>query len=237
MAVAGASGGLGVSVLVAGIAVRAAAAGACVAAVDLDPLGGGLDVTFGAEQHTGLRWADLAGLDGDADGSALWEELPQSNGVRVLSHSRDEVVPPRPECVGPVVAALHARCDLLVVDLALRNAAWAVVAASADTVVLVAGTQIRQVAALTVVARRLRAEVGTGRDLVVCLRSDREDDELGEFVSGQLGLPVLGVLDHDRRVRSDLVHGIPPGTRRGPVMSVADLVVARALLHEGDGAA
>lgn len=240
LTVTGASGGLGASVLAAGVAVRAAAAGGRVAAVDLDPFGGGLDVTFGAEQTAGLRWADLAGLDGAADGSALWAALPEIEGVRVLSYSREVLAAVAPDRVGPVVAALRTECDLVVVDLPLPGDSGAEIAAAADTVVLLAGAQVRQVAALTVMAPWVRAAVRPGADVVVCVRSERGDDDLRGFVATQLGLPVLGVLADDRGLRGDLVHGIAPGTRRGAVTSMSDLVAARAMLdrqHEQEGAA
>ncbi|WP_295698810.1 hypothetical protein [Lapillicoccus sp.] len=241
LTVTGASGGLGASVLSVGVAVRAAAAGVRVAAVDLDPFGGGLDVTFGAEQTVGLRWSDLSGLDGAADGSALWDALPETEGARVLSHSREVVHQPVAfDRVGPVVAALRAACDLVVVDLPLRGDGAQEIVAVADTVVVLAGARLRQVAALTVVAPWLRAAVCTGGDLVVCLRSVRDDDDVRGVVTTQLGLPVLGVLADDRGLDGDLVHGIPPGTRRGAVTSLADLVVARAMLdrrREQEGAA
>lgn len=238
--VSGASGGLGASALAAAVALRGAAAGIRVAAVDLDALGGGLDVTFGVEQAAGLRWADLAGLDGAADGPALWGALPETGGVRVLSHSRDLVDPVPPDRVGSVVAALRADCDLVVVDLPLRAPGGLAMAALADVLVLLAGAQLRQVAALTVTAPWLRAAVRPDIDLVVCLRSERDDDDLSGFVTTQLGVPVLGVLADDRGLCGDLVHGIPPGSRQGAVTSVADLVVARVMLRqrgEREGAA
>ena len=239
MTVSGASGGLGASVLAAAVALRAAAAGIRVAAVDLDPFGGGLDVTFGAEQTAGLRWADLADLDGAADGSALWNALPEAGGARVLSHSREAADPGSPDRVDVVVAALRAECDLVVVDVPFRGPGGPggpgrlgrhEVARVADTLVLLAGTQLRQIAALTVLAPLLGAEVRPGGDLVVCLRSERGDDDLLGFVTSQLCLPVLGVLGDDRGLRGDLVHGIPPGSRRGALTSLADMVVARVML-------
>jgi MinD-like ATPase involved in chromosome partitioning or flagellar assembly len=47
------SGGVGSSTLAAAVAVRAAAAGRTVVAVDLDPLAGCLDVVFGLELEPG----------------------------------------------------------------------------------------------------------------------------------------------------------------------------------------
>jgi MinD-like ATPase involved in chromosome partitioning or flagellar assembly len=86
-----ASGGVGASTLCAAVAVRAAAAGRSVVAVDLDAVGGRLDVVLGVEQEPGWRWDRLAGGDGApgvsgvVDGHALARELPSVAGVGVLT--------------------------------------------------------------------------------------------------------------------------------------------------------
>ncbi|MEO7058632.1 MAG: hypothetical protein ABI083_02845 [Lapillicoccus sp.] len=253
--VTGVSGGLGASVLAAAVAVRAAAAGLRVAAVDLDPLGGGLDVTFGAEQSPGLRWPDLLTLEGAADGAALRASLPEPDGVGLLSHTREGDQPDGREMVAHVVEALRADGDLVVVDLPLGVPAATSVLATADTAVLLAGVQLRHLAALAVAATVVRSaahgrptsDAGRGADyrgplsaradLVVCLRDERGAADVTGFVGEELDLPVLGVLGDDRGLRADLVHGLAPGTRRGPLTSLADLVLGRVMLGQGEGAA
>jgi MinD-like ATPase involved in chromosome partitioning or flagellar assembly len=89
------SGGVGSSTLAAAVAVRAAAAGRTVVAVDLDPLAGCLDVVFGLEQEPGWRWPELADVAGVVDGLGLADELPVSCGVPVLSGRRDARWEPR----------------------------------------------------------------------------------------------------------------------------------------------
>ena len=74
--VAGGSGGVGASVLVAALGVRAVTAGRTAVCVDGQRLGGGLDVTLGLEQERGLRWPDLAGVRGQVDGRELLRRLP-----------------------------------------------------------------------------------------------------------------------------------------------------------------
>ena len=71
-----ASGGVGSSTLAAAVAVRAAAAGRSVVAVDLDRESGCLDVVFGLEQEPGWRWPELADVAGVVDGLGLADELP-----------------------------------------------------------------------------------------------------------------------------------------------------------------
>ena len=115
LVVVGASGGVGASVLATAVAVRAARAGVNVVLVDGCPLGGGLDVVLGAEQETGIRWADLSRLAGSADARALLARLPSADGVRVLSFGRDATEPGN-EVAAAVVSALATACALVVVD-------------------------------------------------------------------------------------------------------------------------
>lgn len=60
VAVVPGSGGAGASVLAAGLAVTAVRHGVRPLLIDADPLGGGLDVLLGWEEHAGLRWPGLA---------------------------------------------------------------------------------------------------------------------------------------------------------------------------------
>ena len=53
--------------------------------VDLDPLGGGLDLLLGAERLAGLRWPDLAGARGRLGGGMLRDALPRLDGLSLLS--------------------------------------------------------------------------------------------------------------------------------------------------------
>ena len=231
--VMGASGGVGASALAAALAVRAVQAGVEVVAVDLRPLGGGLDVTFGAEQETGVRWADLVALSGAADASALVSRLPRSEGVPVLSFGREDPSVPEIDVVVQIVAALAGSRRLVVVDAAPETAFAQAVLTLATLVVVVAGGELRQLAALSALGRWLE---GRCADVVVCLRGDRRVGELGPLVEASTGLSVIGVLSDDRMLRGDLVHGVAPGTRgRGTVAAVADECLARALLGQRAG--
>lgn len=227
--VLGASGGVGASALAAALAVRAVQAGVEVVAVDLRPLGGGLDVTFGAEQEAGVRWADLFALSGAADASALVSRLPRAEGVPVLSFGRADPSVPEVDVVVQIVAALAGSRRLVVVDAAAETAFAPAVLTLATLVVVVAGTELRQLAALSAIGRWLD---GRCADVVVCLRGDRVG-ELGPLVEASTGLSVIGVLSDDRMLRGDLVHGVAPGSRgRGSIAAVADECLARAVLGQ-----
>ncbi|MGC7099287.1 septum site-determining protein Ssd [Amycolatopsis lurida] len=76
LAVVGGRGGAGASVFAAGLATAAARAGEGTLLLDCDPLGGGLDLLLGAENHRAVRWPDLRVDSGRILLSALEEALP-----------------------------------------------------------------------------------------------------------------------------------------------------------------
>jgi secretion/DNA translocation related CpaE-like protein len=240
LAVVGASGGVGASVLAVAVAVRARRAGVDVVLVDADPWGGGLDVTVGAEQEPGIRWAELAGLVGHADGRALLARLPSGDGVPVLSFDRVEAHPAG-DVAAAVLAGLAGVCELVVVDVpGLPAPASAGDAAldAADQVLFVAAEGMRQVAALSVVAAHVRERGGAQvvTEVAVCLRGrSRQLGPLARVVESQLGLPVICTLADDPGAAADLVHGIAPGARDGgAVVVAADAVLGWAVLPRRD---
>ncbi len=235
LAVVGASGGVGASTLATAIAVRARAADVEAVLVDLCPLGGGLDVALGAEQERGIRWADLAGLRGNADGTALLARLPRSGELPVLSFDRGSVTRPSGDVVAEVLDALAAARALVVVDLPAGDPVAEVALDRADLVVVAVGSGLRQLAAASAVGAWLR---GRGQEVVACLRGGRRAAELVPLLEVDLGLPVLCLLGDDRSVAADLVHGVPPGSRgHGSVSDAADACLARVVPSRWEGAA
>lgn len=116
VAVTGARGGAGVSVLAATLALVAARRRPRVLLLDLDPLSAGLDVILGLERAQGVRWSDLEHLRGRLAPDALHGCLPTSRGVAVLSHAHDR--PPRipAEALASVLSAARRAYDLVVAD-------------------------------------------------------------------------------------------------------------------------
>ncbi|WP_153506530.1 septum site-determining protein Ssd [Cumulibacter manganitolerans] len=86
VAVRGAAGGVGTSVVAAGLAL--AVAGAPAVLIDTDPAGGWLDLILGIDLD-GLGWAELAGLRGRVDGAALAASVPGRDGLSLLTADRD----------------------------------------------------------------------------------------------------------------------------------------------------
>ncbi len=179
-----ASGGVGSSTLAAAVAVRAAAAGRSVVAVDLDRVSGCLDVVFGLEQEPGWRWPELADVAGIVDGLGLADELPVSCGVPVLSGSggagwvwpagddgddgddgdEGDAVAGWAESLPDVVAGLADAHDLTVLDLSRDPSVLAAVALLVDAVVVVSGTQVPQLCATSAVVTGVRGLLRRLRD-------------------------------------------------------------------------
>ncbi len=117
LGVLGARGGAGTSTLAALTAARLARRTSTVL-VDLDPVGGGLDVTAGIEDVDGARWPELAGARGDVPGQDVLALLPRWGACAVLSADRADGSPDLdPEVVADVLHALGGVVGALVLDL------------------------------------------------------------------------------------------------------------------------
>ncbi len=243
--VVGVSGGCGASTLAAAIAVQAAAAGAMVALVDGQPGGAGLDVHLAAEHVAGVRWPDLAAVDGAVDGTGLLSRLPvvpvpraerggAAGGLAVLAHGRDGAPCPGASARRGVVEGLaRARgVDLVVVD----SGRWEVAGAEQawpwepDLVVLVSGSGLVELAALAAGAATVGPQVA---ETVVVLRGRRARAVCGD-VEEAIGLPVVGLLPDDPGVLRDVEAARLPG-RRGVLAELAGRLGETVLRGRGAG--
>ncbi len=229
--VAGGSGGVGASVLVAALGMRAVTAGRTAVCVDGHRLGGGLDVTLGVEQERGLRWPDLAGVRGRVDGADLLRRLPGVDGLPVLSFDRSSDVVPTEEAVREVVSALVAVVELVVLDLPRPDELlFAPCVAVVDGVVLLGGAGVRQLAALSAVAPRLGSHCD---EVWLALRSADRGAQLADVTAGALDLPLVALVPDDHSLEADLLHGIPPGSAARTALSAAADTILRQLLVAG----
>jgi len=240
----GSSGGLGTSTLALGLAVRAARRGLRVAAVEMDPVGGGLDVMAGAEREPGWRWGDLGAARGHVDD--LTGHLPSVLGVDILAASRvapqaaaapvavrppdaglldpeppgDESAAP-PEATAAVLASLRRSHDLVLIDQGR-------VPPGHDEAVLVVGAEVRSV---------LAAQVALGRGLATTraiMRTGPGRRLPADLVAESLGVRVVGVFPQDGRLPGALEAGDPPGRARGRTSSSLDRLLDR-LVGDPDG--
>lgn len=219
----GASGGVGATTLAAACAVRAALAGVQVVLVDAAPWSGGIEVRTGTDADAGLRWPDLVGARGDLDGRRLIADLPGTD-LRCLSW--DGTAPPaEPPGPHPVVRALRAATELVVVDLPRAGATGAVPWWEAcDDVLLVLDAGVSGLPAAAVTAPHVAPLTGA----VV-----RRPGGVGrEAVARVTGVPVLAEVGPDRSVDGALVVGNPVGKAPGALADAADGLLA-ALLPGG----
>jgi hypothetical protein len=211
LGVIGASGGLGASTLAVALAVRAAASVGATVCVDAAFERGGLDVTACVEHVSGLRWTDLADLEGEVDGADLLRSLPSEGVARVLA-SRGEAPPD--EVVEACLRAVSSVCALTVVDLG-GSRRWA---GHCTDLVLVSGVAARQLADASALASglsRLRTPVR------LVLRAGRREGVTAEEVALHLDLPHGVTVRDDPQVVTDADRGRTPGSRKGGSFSGA----------------
>ena len=206
-----ASGGLGASTFAAVLARQVSGV-----LVDGDVEGAGVDATLVLEEEPGLRWPDLAGLEGPAEPRHLLARLPGS-APPVLAGAGPTRV--RSAVVGSALAALRAQRPV-VVDLpapVLDRHDWL---AWADLVVLLVGLRPRQVRDAEVTLRRVRDGAATVR---LVTRGARRAEPVGREVADHLGGAWLGHLEDEPGVLRDEGRGRPPRSR-GAVGRVARTV-------------
>lgn len=208
VAVVGGAGGVGASTLAAGLALAAARRGLGAALVDIDPLGGGVDLLLGAERTPGWRWPRLLGARGEVgDVRAV---LPQADGVSVVSMARgDGARAPSSESVQAVLGSLARHHDLVVLDTGRYPLGPARAHVPlAQPCLLVTGPDVRSVAAA---GQTLRAMELDEPRLVV--RTSSRVRVPPQVVADALGLPLWGVLPHEPRLVNAADAGEAPVVR------------------------
>ncbi|WP_263729804.1 septum site-determining protein Ssd [Cellulomonas sp. SG140] len=219
--VVGARGGAGTSTLAALTAARLARRTSTVL-VDLDPGGGGLDVTVGVEDADGARWPELAGARGDVPGEDVLALLPRWGACAVLSADRDGSEP-EPGLVADVLQALAGAVGAIVLDLPRGGASGgAAVLGACDVVVVVARRDLRSVAGTLAVRPRLVA-AGASVGLVVLGRGPG-GLSVAEL-SAAVDLPVLWAGGTTRRLARAAERGALPS--RGTAVRAARAVAAQ----------
>lgn len=153
LAVAAGRGGGGSSVFSAALAACAGDA----LLVDLDPVGGGIDLLLGEESAPGLRWPELQLQSGRLSWVSLREVLPRRSGMSVLSGTRvfQEI---DAGALASVVDAGRRGGATVVCDVPRHLTSAALRALdSADLVVVVTSCDVRAIAATTATLGALRA--------------------------------------------------------------------------------
>ncbi|WP_370067168.1 septum site-determining protein Ssd [Streptacidiphilus sp. MAP5-3] len=234
VAVLGGRGGAGASTLACALAVTAAREGRRTVLVDVDPLGGGLDVLLGGEEAVGLRWPDLAASRGRVNAVELEQSLPRVHRLAALSWDRGDRLTIPVEAVRTVLGAARRRGGVVVLDLPRRiDAAAAEALEQADLGLLVVPGELRAMAA----SSRVAASVGMRlSDLRAVVRGPSPSGMTGEEVARGLRLPLAGELGPEPGLTADLECGRPPGARpKGPLGRFCTAFLTEALAGAGLG--
>ena len=236
LAVTGARGGLGASVLLLHLAWALGRAGRRVAMMDLDPTGG-LDLLCGQSVLTGLRWADLPAEESAFRPGHLVGALPVWHAMPVLTG--DVRGGPLP-CAEAVLEAMRAEHDVVLVDLP-RGAS----PPPGAGVLVVTGLDLRSAVAAESIVSRLRgtapaavvaadaeasAAVAAAAEVPVWLVARQVgEDVVVEDLELITGCPVLGQVPTDRVLAKRLALGEDPVRARSAIRRAAGSL-ARELL-------
>ena len=228
LAVTGARGGLGASVLLLHLAWALGRAGRRVAMMDLDPVGG-LDLLCGESVLTGLRWADLPAEESAFRPGHLVGALPVWHAMPVLTG--DVRGGPRP-CAEAVLEAMRAEHDVVLVDLP-RGAP----PPPGARVLLITGLDLRSAIAAESITSRLRGAVSGGAEVtgtapgvpVWLVVRQVGEDVVAEDLELITGCPVLGQVPTDRVLAKRLALGEDPVRSRSALRRAAG-ALARELL-------
>jgi secretion/DNA translocation related CpaE-like protein len=213
VAVVGGRGGAGATTLACALAQTAGRRGIDTLLVDGDPLGGGIDVVFRAEETKGLRWPDLAGSRGRLPASALSRALPRLAHLALLSWDRGDASQVPVEAARSVLGAARRSHELVVVDVPRHfdDVAREVLGA-ATTTLLVVPAEVRAAAA----AARVAARAGLlCRDMRLVVRGPAPAGLTAREVQQALGLPLAGEVKGEPGLARSLEEGVPPAARRG----------------------
>ena len=229
LAVTGARGGLGASVLLLHLAWALGRAGRRVAMMDLDPTGG-LDLLCGQSVLTGLRWADLPAEESAFRPGHLVGALPVWHAMPVLTG--DVRGGPRP-CAEAVLEAMRAEHDVVLVDLP-RGAP----PPPGARVLLITGLDLRSAIAAESITSRLRGAVSGGAEVtgtapgvpVWLVVRQVGEDVVAEDLELITGCPVLGQVPTDRVLAKRLALGEDPVRARSAFRRAAS-ALSRELLH------
>lgn len=213
VAVIGGCGGAGASTMAGALALTAARSGRECLLVDIDPLGGGIDLLVGCEESGGLRWPDLAATEGRVSAAAFRAALPSSGALPVLSWDRGAPRRTPPVVVRAMMGAARRGSDLVVVDLPrhLDEAATEGLLLS-DVLAVVVTTEVRGVAS----ARSMLDELGeVCADIRVVVREIPGSDVSPKAVADSLALPLAGTVATQRGVARAVNAGVGPLGRGG----------------------
>lgn len=226
ISVVGGSGGVGATTFCAALALQAAERRLSVVTIDADPVGPGVDLVAGGERADGLRWSALDSATGLVSPDSLAGALPRHRDVATIAWDVRDDVPHLPAAARSVWAAAVRGFDVVIVDQPRSwpddNFSSGVLGGSVLTVVIVAD-DVPGLAA----ARRQVARLRERSSVIVAVRARRSGGAGAAVVETTVGVPVVGTIRRDRRLRVAVDQGRGPSASRllrRPARDVLDLV-------------
>jgi hypothetical protein len=119
--------------------------------------------------------------------------------------------------------------DVVVIDLPRPDhEIFAALAPSVDSMVLLAGAGIGDLAGASAISQHLTRACP---DVWLCLRTSGRGSHLADTVAQALDLPLLAVVREEPSLAADLLHGIPAGCSAGGALAAAaDQVLERCVV-------
>jgi secretion/DNA translocation related CpaE-like protein len=200
-----ASGGAGASILACGLAFHARQIFQDVVLVDLDKSSASLDIAFGLENQTGMRWHDFSELSGAISGSDVYQSLPSRDGVGLLTHgqlSSAETSIPR----NLIMDKLKEACDLVVIDMPKasdREFALDVIA-DCDLILVVTTATVRSCASAK---RTLAGLAGHAKTIELAVRSVPGSNLDPIQIAELLNTPLAATVGTDSRIVEQIEQG------------------------------
>lgn len=225
--VASPTGGVGVSALTSVCALELNRRRHACALVDLDCMTGGLDVLLGLEAEPGLRWSGIQAPLGRIEAQALRRELPQWEGMPVLSADSWNHANPEWWEVQAALAALHQSHDVVLMDSGHNTTClhWNV-----GLFLLVVELNVLGLARARGMLAAIR-EQGKSRIGVVAMRSlTASKTEAIDLVEAEdyLGEEVSACLMKDRQLGASMLSGLGvpdvPRKWRKPITALATVI-------------
>jgi secretion/DNA translocation related CpaE-like protein len=206
--VVGGGGGSGASTLAAGLARAAVSAGDEAVLIDLDPLGGGLELLMGCEDLPGLRWPEVVATRGRISPTALRGALPVDDGVAVLSSPRSMIEALPVAGVREAIQAARRAGDLVVMDLPRhRDGAGDAAVDLVDCVLVLATADVRGAAAT---ACQVGSLVSRCDDVRLVVRVARWSVVAADDVAASAGVPLAGTIPTVRGLTRQVSEGLGP---------------------------
>lgn len=200
-----ASGGAGASLLSCGLAFHARQLFQNVALVDLDPNSASLDIAFGAENQSGMRWHDFAELSGSINGNDIYRSLPMRDNIGLLTHgqltSAESSIPKE-----LILGKLKEVCDLVIYDFPkLSDKQFSLEALTeSDLVFVVATATVRGCASAKLTIAGL---AGYAKSIELVVRTAPGSNLNPMQIAELLNTPLASVIRTDVRIVEQIEQG------------------------------